>query len=86
MFKILFDDKEYVFVGGSLNKGGAITTQDDYENGRCSFAHLCEDGKILRFNSQIGTIDDITIIGEVKPNVSINSLLGMFTDPSWPDV
>ena len=58
--QIRFKGKAYVLVG-DMKFGGAIATREQYENGKCSFAHLCPDGLIRRFNEIIGTRDEITI-------------------------
>lgn len=62
--KIVFKNKHYFLIDGDLEKGGAIATKEQYENGECSYAHLYPDGNIRRFNEIIGTKDEITIEGE----------------------
>ena len=47
-----------------LTRGGAITTEEDYEAFRESYAHLVDDGRVMRYGRQIGTAGDIEIIGE----------------------
>ena len=74
---IRFQNKDFVFTGEVLEAGGAITTLDDYENGRRSYAYLCESGKIKRFNQVIGSRDDIEIVGECEPNVGTHSFVGL---------
>lgn len=49
---------------GDRNTGGAISTQEQYENFEISFAHLMADGRIMRFGEEIGTRDDITFLGD----------------------
>ncbi len=52
-----------------LVNGGAITTPERFENFEISIAHLCEDGIIRQFRKEIGTREDIKILGpyeEVK--------------------
>lgn len=83
MLTIRFQDTDFVLCG-DLESGGAIATQDNYENGRCSYAHLFENGAIKRFNRVIGFVDDIKVTGDCDPNVGIHSVVGVFTDPSWP--
>lgn len=71
--KIEFKGQPYIFVGG------AITTKEDFENGRASFAHLHDDGNISRFGTIIGTKEDITFTGKkVKayPKVTVGEMLG----------
>ena len=77
MMTIRFQNKDFVFTGEDLEAGGAITTLDDYENGRRSYAYLCESGKIKRFNQVIGSREDIEIVGECEPNVGIHSFIGL---------
>lgn len=83
MLTIKFQDKDYVFVDGP-GVGGAIATLDDFENGRCSYAHLYPDGTIKRFNQVIGSVDDIEITGSCEPTLSRDALRNLFTHPSWP--
>lgn len=52
----LFADIELILVGG------AITTQDRYEAFTDSLAHLCDDGRVMRYGEQIGTKDDIEFL------------------------
>lgn len=63
MLEIKFKEKKYLLIG-SLKEGGAITTEKSYTEGLVSFAHLFRNGKIYRFQTLIGTKDDITILGE----------------------
>lgn len=83
MLKIRFKDENFVFTGDSLEDGGAVAKQDDYESGRCSFAHLYVDGNIMRFGERIGTIADIKVIGkcDLKPNK--DAIFNLLTDSSW---
>ena len=85
MLKIRFQDREYEFIGDSLNDGGSIAAPGDYERGRCGFAQLQTNGDILRYGKVIGTINDIKIIKEVDyPKTKISAFFNMLFDPSWP--
>lgn len=56
--RLRFKGSGYILIG-SKDYGGAIATVEQYEAGKCSFAHLFEDGRVLQFGRQIGTKDDI---------------------------
>ena len=58
---IKFKGEKYLLVG-DLITGGAITTKEAYANFNISYAHLCSDGKIRRYQEVIGTKDDIEVI------------------------
>lgn len=45
--------------------GGAITTEYDFGELNESLCHLFEDGRILRYRSQIGTFEDIEVMNIV---------------------
>lgn len=72
MMKIRFQGKEWLFVGDSLEEGGAITTPEWYEDGIVSYAHLSPDGIVRRYHEEIGTIEDIQVIDSNPPPVSMN--------------
>lgn len=57
--RIRFQGQEYVLISG-----GAIATAEDFANFQPSFAHLLSDGRILRHGEQIGTREDIEVLGE----------------------
>ena len=80
---IKFNNQEYILLG-TLEEGGAIATREQWENGLCSFAHLFEDGKIMRFGEEIGSREDIQVIGKYTDNSKPNALLGILFDQSWP--
>jgi hypothetical protein len=81
--KIRFQGNEYLFIGTSLDEDGAIATAEDYAAGKCSYAHLMEDGRIMRFRQQIGIRSDIEVIGRDTTEITVegqaNTLFG-----SWP--
>jgi hypothetical protein len=75
--KIIFNDEEYVLIA-TFFPGSPIAKEDDFRHGRPSFAHLQDDGRILRYREQIGTIDDIEIIDEdYKIEVADDFCLGV---------
>ena len=57
--KSLYGDTEFILVGDRNVPEGAIATQEQYENFEPSTAYLTHDGRIMQFNEQIGTKDDI---------------------------
>ncbi len=86
--RISFQGNEYLFVGDLLEHGGAIATEGDYMNGRCSYAHLLVDGRVMRFNHQIGNREDIKVLEHCEtpmPSNVLRAILNMFTHPSWEE-
>ena len=84
MKRVRFQGREYFLVGETE---GPIATEEEYVNGRCSYAYLTASGEILRFNQKIGTRRDIEIIGDVvdAPEETAEAFevvcgLGTFTD------
>ncbi len=70
---IRFKGRKYLLIG-SLDDG-AIATAKQYANGDCSYAYLMPDGKIMRYNEQIGTRDDLEFLGETdEPKTTLGSL------------
>jgi len=59
--KILFKGNEYLLIG-DLQTGGAIATEEQFDNFEPSYAHLMPDGRIMRYHRLIGTRDDIRIV------------------------
>lgn len=72
MLKIKLHGVEYILMANSINQSGAITTEEDYSNGECSFAHLNTNGDIVRFREIIGHRSDIKTIGDSKANPTVN--------------
>ena len=64
MKKIKFKGEEYIFGGDDLDEGHFIATEDQYMSGKISFAHLCLDGRIIRFKKVIGDRSDIEVLEE----------------------
>lgn len=65
VIKVRFKDMDYVLIG-SLDKGGAIALESDYQNFSPSFAHLMPDGKILRYQQWIGNREDLEVLSDGK--------------------
>lgn len=72
--KILFKGKEYFLIDTNISsKTGAIATKKQYVGGEASYAHLGEDGTVMRYGEKIGTVDDIEFkeITEIDiPNIN----------------
>lgn len=81
MKTIKFQGVDYLLVGDMID-GGAIATIEQYENGRCSFAHMTPDGRIMRFHVTIGHRDEVEVTGEYEPKMLV-SVFDILTDPSW---
>mgnify|MGYP001610628190 CR=1 FL=1 len=67
--RIRFQGQEYV-----LTSGGAIATAEDLANFQPSFAHLYADGTIMRHHQQIGTREDIEVLGECEVEPTLGGL------------
>lgn len=79
MKKIKFKNKIYLLVG-DMEKGGAIATKKQYQNGYMSFAHLFPEGNIKRFGKIIGTREDVQDMGKIKiqPKINVSDLFDIF--------
>jgi len=75
-----FQGDDYLLIG-SMEKGGAIATKEQYENGQCSYAHLMPDGAVIRFCQVIGHRDEIEVTGECEVDIRC-SVFGMLGN--WP--
>lgn len=73
--KIRFQGQEFFLIGG------AIATKEQYENGKCSYAHLMPNGEILRFGVQIGSRKDIEFLGEEELNPRLVNIITAIADP-----
>jgi len=83
--RIMFQGREYLLIG-TIEKGGAIATKEQYESGECSYAHLKENGAVMRFLDTIGHRDEIKILGDVEVNFCPDiSVLKILTHESWTD-
>ena len=61
--KIRFQGKEYLLIEGvGDHNSGAIATPDQFNNFEDSTAHLCPDGRVMRYGMKIGTIDDVEFL------------------------
>jgi hypothetical protein len=81
--KIRFQGNEYILVGHLLH--GAIATEEQYKNGRPSYAHACRDGKLRRYGKVIGSVSEIEVVGEVEietPSLA-NLIDNIKNDPDW---
>ena len=70
--KIKFKGNTFLFIDG------AITTKDDFENGRVSYAHMGDNGVIKRYGETIGTREDVEFTGEmveVSPKLTSGELM-----------
>jgi len=65
MFRIKFQDNEYLLIGDDIETGGAIATQEEWDNFAENYAHLFRDGRILRYGAEIGTREDIEVLGYI---------------------
>ena len=61
--RIRFQGKEWLLTDWP---SGAITTDEAYTDGQPSYAHLYEDGRVMRWRRQIGVIWDIEILGDAE--------------------
>ena len=83
-YHIRFQGSEYLLIDCYEKGGGAITTQESFSNGECSFAHLVEDGRVMRFGTQIGSKEDIEFLGEAE-DIGEPNVWNMLTHPSWTE-
>ena len=78
--RIRFRSQEYV-----LTEGGAIAAPEALENFTASFAHLHEDGRIMRHGKVIGRRDDIEVLGDSDVHATLEGLLrNAFNPEAWP--
>lgn len=82
MKKIRFQGQEWLLNG---EKDGAICTPEQYKNFECSYAHLMEDGRIMRFQVQIGTIADIEFLGDATDveEPTLAAVIDALIVPDW---
>jgi hypothetical protein len=77
--QIVFQGNKYILVLG------AITTPNDYKHGYPSYAHLEDNGRIMRYGNQIGTKKDIKFTKkfiDVEPNY-MEAISNMFGGSGW---
>ena len=60
-YKINLFGVTYLLVGDMV-KGGAIATEEQYENCEDSFAHLYRNGQVKRYGAVIGARKDIEVL------------------------
>jgi len=78
MQKIQFQGEDYILIGG------AITTPERYKSGTVSYAHLSKNGFIHRYNSKIGTKDDIKFLEEIEDiKPTTEGMLNLLSGKSW---
>jgi hypothetical protein len=73
---IKFQDRQYL-LDGTLEEGGPIATPKQMANFQTSYAYLFSDGIVKRYRKQIGTREDITIIGESDITPGCRSMSGL---------
>lgn len=73
MREIKFKNKNFILIG---ENEGPITTRHHFKHGLCSYAHLFKDGKVKRFNKEIGTAKDIKLGKEIKDILLANDAIG----------
>jgi hypothetical protein len=92
MLHVTFKGGPFLFTGNSLEDSGAITTVEDFMQGRVSFAHYRPQpppGLVKRYNEVIGTRADLVVIGVAKiPPMNLGDILGALDnmwggDPNW---
>lgn len=86
--KIRFQGKKYLFIGTEhdLREGdGAIATKEAFECGECSYAHLMPDGRVMRFLKQIGTREEIELIGSGEAHPRPGAVANVFFSDTWND-
>ena len=84
MKRIRFQGREFVFVGDELAESGAIATQEAFEAGEVSYAHLAADGTVMRFGDSIGHRDEIEVLGQYDERPSkLRQFINCLSHPSW---
>lgn len=90
MLMIMFQGREYLFVGDDLDASGAIATVADFRAGRVSYAHYYphDGGYVNRYGKRIGEKADIAVIGpaDLEPQTReemVDAIATMLTDPGW---
>lgn len=93
---ITFQGAPFLFIGDDLNDSGPITTEEDFREGRVSFAHYYPEsmngikgGIVKRYNEIIGSSADIVLLwpAHIAPMSigeviqALDNMLG--GDPNW---
>ena len=90
MLNITFKGEPYLFVGKSLDDGGALTTPEQFKRGEASYAHFYPAANVVqRYHDVIGNRADIVVLGEAEPIpltlgdmvLALDNMLG--GDPAW---
>lgn len=71
--EVSFHGTTYLFIGDFPHEG-ALATQEAYEHGHVSFAHLMADGRILRYGVRAGNREDLTQVGTAHVTVAEGAL------------
>lgn len=82
--EIKFKGSDFILTTPDENDS-PIATIKTYQKGECSYAHLYRNnGKIMRFRNQIGTIEDIEFgdLIEIEVNCA-EAFTGLFGS-TWP--
>lgn len=83
--QVKFKEKTLWFVAELGETEGALCNQpEDFENGNESYAHIFEDGSIMRFSKQIGVFKDLVFTGvrrDENPNINAFGNLS-----KWPSL
>ena len=63
---ILNDKTLWLVADPGENEGALCSTPEDFEHGQESYAHLFSDGRIMRFQTKIGCLDDLKFTGVLQ--------------------
>ena len=61
MIRVKFQNEEYIMID---LEDSFIAIEEQYKNGKVSFAHLYPDGSVNRFGKIIGRKEDIEVLEE----------------------
>lgn len=81
--KIIFKGLDFILTTPE-DENSPITTIEDYQQGKCSYAHFWRStGIIRRFGQQVGSIDDIEFGEFIEIEVDEAECLGGLLGDSW---
>lgn len=85
---VRFQGFEYMLFlagGSSIDDWyGSIATQEQWREGKCSYAYLGPDGTIRRYREIIGQRSDLEFVRLIEnPQHSEEAIVNMICDPSW---
>ena len=72
---ILNDKTLWLLAEPGEREGPLCKDPEDYVHGRESYAHLFEDGRIMRFQTKIGAFDDLHFTGVCQKAEEANDFL-----------